>query len=1019
MSTEAIAIENISEPSAIPQPPPADEAQRAIAAAEQAQFMESQRPVRAVNDDEARDLVQLAISQDEEQLQEHQQEQEQPQEQQQEFAQFDAHQEEQILEQAEEIVQDDIEEVVDDLELNRRKIEVLQWMQLWLSSDNITLIQLDEQPESIVKHNVFDLFKTGHVLCRFLNLLTAANPSFVEQNLPPIQVNERTDLFASMTNLSNFVRTCELYFNIDRFRLFEPVNVLKGRTERPLILGLYFLKLVVEQTSTAVPITTAAPYAVLTFDQISSLVTMITAKQEAPVVAYDPRVVMSVQDVETFQRLIGKLEVMESAHKTLAQLTTTMNSKFDRMEKEQEDIKSKLEQLVDGVLGAFDDVSQKLRELKNVTDVVGSSAIGLHQLVAQLDSRAGGSALTSESTKNAMKKLEQQQKRTSLFDKEVEGSAGFNLKGMQSLTGDESHDDFDTVSIVSQSQSIKGDAASRLSDNSTPAAPMTRSAPSPSISGNQNGPKVFKLPDEVLAMGLPKEQIMRQSVLYEVIDSEGDYVRDLNMMVSGHRKQLREQGLLDDNQIKRMFSNLDELLPVNQSMLGMLITRRDENPLIPGIGDILVKIADEFMVYDTYCANYPMALQLYKELKSTEGMQAYLQASMANPEFRGLSLESFLIKPVQRICKYPLLLRELIKTTPKDHPDLPNLQEADKKIGIVVNLVNERTRNEGEREKLVELLSHIESSSTPPLLELAVTPRKIVKEGAIMRIIGGKSKDRHVALLSDVILISKVLGKGKYQFEVAMDLKQCAVMQNSNMAGIGAKVAKTSFELSYAGEQVILCTPSEPERMKWITAFEQAISDVNDSTKQFPPLDLPSTQPTISRANSAEPTSPKRADSASSVGSNASFSGGSLRKSNTLSMRKRGPIFGRNKKDGDVLEEDQNGDGEAGNQAPSQQSRAVLPLAEEPEPAIRRAPPPPATIEIAGYPQWRAVDGGNGSIYYCNNETQESSWYHPSAKIVDGLPDLTGLSAEEVQKIYDMKMDYLQKMQEQLLSMHS
>jgi hypothetical protein len=43
---------------------------------------------------------------------------------------------------------------------------------------------------------------------------------------------------------------------------------------------------------------------------------------------------------------------------------------------------------------------------------------------------------------------------------------------------------------------------------------------------------VFRLPAEVLALNLPKEETMRQNVVYEILESEADYVRDLNVMIN-------------------------------------------------------------------------------------------------------------------------------------------------------------------------------------------------------------------------------------------------------------------------------------------------------------------------------------------------------------------------------------------------------------------------------------------------------------------------------------------------------
>ena len=65
------------------------------------------------------------------------------------------------------------------------------------------------------------------------------------------------------------------------------------------------------------------------------------------------------------------------------------------------------------------------------------------------------------------------------------------------------------------------------------------------------------------------------------------------------------------------------------------------------------------------------------------------QYTQAKKECRSLDLESFLIKPVQRVCKYPLLLRELERATETDHVDYEDIAAAFEQIQSSVNSINE------------------------------------------------------------------------------------------------------------------------------------------------------------------------------------------------------------------------------------------------------------------------------------------------------------------------------------------
>jgi hypothetical protein len=68
-----------------------------------------------------------------------------------------------------------------------------------------------------------------------------------------------------------------------------------------------------------------------------------------------------------------------------------------------------------------------------------------------------------------------------------------------------------------------------------------------------------------------------------------------------------------------------------------------------------------FSIALQYCKNYWVALDLVKrETGSNERLQEFLSYCAVKPETRRQDLGSFLIKPVQRICKYPLFFRDLL-----------------------------------------------------------------------------------------------------------------------------------------------------------------------------------------------------------------------------------------------------------------------------------------------------------------------------------------------------------------------
>jgi len=136
-----------------------------------------------------------------------------------------------------------------------------------------------------------------------------------------------------------------------------------------------------------------------------------------------------------------------------------------------------------------------------------------------------------------------------------------------------------------------------------------------------------------------------------------------------------------------------------------------------------------------------------------------LKECEAGKRCRGLSLFSFLIKPIQRICKYPLLLRDLLKHTPPDSQEFQSLTDASKKIEAVVEYINEGKRHAEQLQKIYEIQESIEGADA----ELVEPTRRFMSEGNVLLHFSEndkkKAQDCHVFLFNDLAVFAKEKSK--------------------------------------------------------------------------------------------------------------------------------------------------------------------------------------------------------------------------------------------------------------------
>lgn len=106
-----------------------------------------------------------------------------------------------------------------------------------------------------------------------------------------------------------------------------------------------------------------------------------------------------------------------------------------------------------------------------------------------------------------------------------------------------------------------------------------------------------KVPKEVVDANLPKPELMRLSAVYELIETEIDYGKDLTVMIEYHKRKLIESKLLTEEDVQAVFSNTEDLYAANQALCVAMRARRDSNMFISTIGDILADGAQVCFVF--------------------------------------------------------------------------------------------------------------------------------------------------------------------------------------------------------------------------------------------------------------------------------------------------------------------------------------------------------------------------------------------------------------------------------------
>ncbi|XP_033118203.1 pleckstrin homology domain-containing family G member 7-like [Anneissia japonica] len=170
-------------------------------------------------------------------------------------------------------------------------------------------------------------------------------------------------------------------------------------------------------------------------------------------------------------------------------------------------------------------------------------------------------------------------------------------------------------------------------------------------------------------------EIKRRDHVWEVFTSECSYLVD-HLLVLRDVFQETLKAVQCENHLMyvepaKLFANLDVLCQVSESFCSdlFMILRKRITKTEFGQPDWVVSAFSMFdshvcPPYQRYCMNYSNALHYLESLKKREDFQEVIRWCEQNPRCKRLQLSDFLVAPIQRITKYPILLNDILKRTP-------------------------------------------------------------------------------------------------------------------------------------------------------------------------------------------------------------------------------------------------------------------------------------------------------------------------------------------------------------------
>ncbi|XP_063046234.1 uncharacterized protein LOC134440194 isoform X3 [Engraulis encrasicolus] len=344
---------------------------------------------------------------------------------------------------------------------------------------------------------------------------------------------------------------------------------------------------------------------------------------------------------------------------------------------------------------------------------------------------------------------------------------------------------------------------------------------------------------ECLTLGQPLQNRdqMRANVINEIMSTERHYIKHLKDICDGYLRQCRKRiDMFNSDQLKVIFGNIEDIYRFQMGFVRDLEKQYNtEEPHLSEIGPCFLEHQDGFWIYSEYCNNHLDACMELSKLMKDGRYQHFFEACRLLQQMIDIAIDGFLLTPVQKICKYPLQLAELLKYTAQEHSDYRYVAAALAVMRNVTQQINERKRRLENIDKIAQWQASVLDWEGDDILDRS---SELIYTGEMSWIYQpyGRSQQRVFFLFDHQLVMCKkdLIRRDILYYKGRLDMDRYEVVDAIDGRDDDFNVSvKHAFKLhSKDTEELhIFMAKKLEEKIRWLRAFHEERKMVQEDEK--------------------------------------------------------------------------------------------------------------------------------------------------------------------------------------------